>query len=75
MGVDRMKRGDLIHHVMASGGGWGDPLQRDPELVLQDVRNGIYTPDHARREFAVVIHPETLTIDHDATSSLRAGTG
>ena len=55
--------------------GQGDPLQRDPKLVLQDVRNGIYTPAYAQREFAVVIHPETLTIDHDATSSLRAGTG
>ena len=72
MGVGRMKRGDVIHHVMASGGGWGDPMERDPDLVLQDVRNGIYTADYVRREFGVVIHPETLTIDHDATTSLRA---
>ena len=45
---------------MASGGGWGDPMDRDPELVHQDVRNGIYTVDYVRREFGVVINPETL---------------
>ena len=60
---------------MASGGGWGDPLERDPELVLQDVRNGIYTVDYVRREFGVVIDPETLVIDRDATASSRAGMG
>ena len=75
MGVGRMKRGDVIHHVMASGGGWGDPMQRDPDLVLQDVRNGIYTVDYVRREFGVVIDPQTLAIDHDATTSLRAERG
>ena len=48
-------------------------LERDPELVLQDVRNGIYTVDYVRREFGVVINPETLDIDHDATASLRVG--
>ena len=73
MGVGRMKRGDVIHHVMASGGGWGDPLDRDPELVLQDVRNGIYTVGYVRREFGVVIDPATLEVDQAATTSLRAG--
>ncbi len=73
MGVGRMKRGDVIHHVMASGGGWGDPLDRDPELVLQDIRNGIYTVGYVRREFGVVIDPATLEVDQAATTSLRAG--
>ena len=48
-------------------------MDRDPELVHQDVRNGIYTVDYVRREFGVVINPETLDIDHDATASSRAG--
>ena len=73
MGVGRMKRGDVIHHVMASGGGWGDPLDRNPELVLQDVRNGIYTVGYVRREFGVAIDPATLEVDQSATTSLRAG--
>ncbi len=31
-----MKRGDVSLHVLAGGGGWGDPLERDPTLVLED---------------------------------------
>ena len=34
-----MKKGDLFRHEVAGGGGWGDPLERDPALVLQDVLN------------------------------------
>ena len=71
MGVGKMKRGDIIHHIMASGGGWGDPLERDPELVKQDVRNGIYTIEFVRREFCVVIDPEALRVDDEATKRLR----
>ena len=32
-----MRKGDLFRHVMAGGGGYGDPLERDPERVLEDV--------------------------------------
>ena len=34
-----MKRGDVFRHEVAGAGGWGDPLERDPALVLRDVRN------------------------------------
>src|SRR5215472_930094 len=34
-----IRRGDLLRHVMAGGGGWGDPLDRDPALVRADVWN------------------------------------
>ena len=71
MGVGQMKRGDIIHHVMASGGGWGDPLERDPQLVREDVRNGIYTVGFVRREFGVVIDPATLDVEYSATAALR----
>ena len=40
-----MRKGDLFHHVMAGGGGYGDPLERDPELVLRGRRGG---EGHAR---------------------------
>lgn len=71
MGVGTMKRGDVIHHIMASGGGWGDPLERDPELVLRDVRNDVYTINYVRSEFGVVINPDTLEIDVKASEELR----
>src|SRR6476659_4976021 len=43
-----MKKGDLFRHEVAGGGGWGDPLERDPALVLQDVRNDFVSRRSAR---------------------------
>ncbi len=56
----------------AGGGGWGDPLQRDPELVLRDVREGLVSLEAAAREYGVVIDHSRLTVDHDGTAMLRA---
>ena len=39
-----MRQGDLFRHEVAGGGGWGDPLERDPALVLQDVLNEFVSP-------------------------------
>ena len=71
MGVAPMKRGDVIHHVMASGGGWGDPLERDPALVLDDVWNEKLSADRARSEYGVVLNEATLEVDQAATQRLR----
>jgi N-methylhydantoinase B len=38
-----LRRGDVFHHVSAGGGGYGDPAERDPELVRQDVLDGKVT--------------------------------
>jgi N-methylhydantoinase B len=71
MGTTAMKRGDVILHFTASGGGWGDPLERDPQMVLADVVSERESIDHARREYGVVIDPELLRIDSAATERLR----
>jgi N-methylhydantoinase B len=63
--------GDLFHHVMAGGGGWGDPLGRDPLVVLRDVRGGRLSADYVRREYGVVVRPD-LTLDEQATAAERA---
>jgi N-methylhydantoinase B len=55
----------------AGGGGWGDPLQRDPKLVRQDVLDGYVTIQSAARDYGVVIDPPTLEIDVVATEALR----
>jgi N-methylhydantoinase B len=72
---------DVIRHAVpagttaivatAGGGGWGDPLQRDPERVRWDVREGYVTLDAARAAYGVVLDAETLAIDHAATARLR----
>jgi len=69
-----MQHGDLFRHVMAGGGGYGDPLTRDPAQIREDVLDGKVTIPHARAAYGVVIGPDAAaTIDLDATTRLRAG--
>ena len=55
----------------AGGGGYGDPLQRELELVKRDVLDGYVSIGGAREHYSVVIDPDTMEIDMDATRSLR----
>jgi N-methylhydantoinase B len=55
----------------AGGGGWGDPLERDVELVLGDVREGLVSREAARREYGVVIDAQSGAVDPGATASER----
>jgi N-methylhydantoinase B len=54
------------------GGGWGDPLDRDPERVRTDVIEGYVTLDHAKTDYGVVLNPKDFSIDQAATGKLRA---
>ena len=67
-----MFRGDVIRHEWAGGGGWGDPLERDPHRVLRDVRNEYVSAEAARGDYGVVIDTATWTVDEAATGALRA---
>jgi len=67
-----LRRGDVIRHEQAGGGGHGDPLERDPELVAADALEEKVTLEYARREHGVVLDPITLKVDGDATHELRA---
>lgn len=62
--------GDQLHFVTWGGGGWGDPLERDPELVALEILQGLVSVDGAR-EYGVVIADDG-TVDQSATDSLRA---
>jgi N-methylhydantoinase B len=62
--------GDVLHFVTWGGGGWGDPLQRDPALVELEVRRGLVTADGARR-YGVVLAGDGGGVDADRTSALR----
>ena len=66
-----MKRGDIIQITTAGAGGWGDPLQRDVKMVLEDVRNEKLSIKRARDAYGVVIK-ENLEIDEEKTKALRA---
>ena len=65
-----VKAGDLLHFITWGGGGWGDPLARDPELVSLEIRQGLVTPEGARA-YGVVADGEGA-VDAAATAALRA---
>lgn len=66
----RQGRGDVMEVAWCAGGGIGDPLAREPERVLEDVRSGAVSAEWARRDYGVVI--ENGELDAAATESLRA---
>ena len=68
----RVAAGDRIYHQVHGSGGYGNPWERDPELVLHDCREGKISVEHAREYYAVVIDPETFVVDTVATQALRA---
>ena len=66
-----LRRGDVFRHELPGGGGWGDPLDRDPSNVLNDVRNEYISVEGANRDYGVVIDSSTWTVDLVATRNLR----
>jgi N-methylhydantoinase B len=65
-------RDDVYRCVAMGGGGYGDPLERDPERVLRDVINGIVSVEHAAERYGVVIDPDGPAVDAAATEQRRA---
>lgn len=67
----RLREGDRVRLVSPSGGGYGDPLERDPVLVAADVRERFVSIDSAERQYAVVLTADG-TVDGDSTERLRS---
>ena len=61
-----------LHVSSPGGGGVGDPLLRDPELVCRDVRDGLVSVDQARSAYGVILAADGKSVDPDATAALRA---
>lgn len=66
-----LKPGDVVRVDMNAGGGYGDPLERDPESVLGDVLDGYVTVEGARDDYGVVVDAKNLSVDYTATQALR----
>ncbi|HEY4864901.1 MAG TPA: hydantoinase B/oxoprolinase family protein, partial [Candidatus Dormibacteraeota bacterium] len=47
--------GTVLRLRTTGGGGWGDPFEREPELVLQDVIRGLVSAESAERDYGVVV--------------------
>jgi N-methylhydantoinase B len=64
--------GDRVKVVRGGGGGWGDPLDREPASVREDVIDEYVSIEAARRDYGVVIDPVTLLVDETATARERS---
>ncbi len=64
-----VNEGDILHYITWGGGGWGDPLARDPAFVALEVDRGLVTREGARR-YGVIVDDD-LHVDEAATAALR----
>lgn len=67
-----LRQGDRVSIRTGGGGGWGNPLERDPRRVLEDVVAELISPETARNIYGVVIDSETLEVNEAATFELRS---
>jgi N-methylhydantoinase B len=65
-----VKNGDILYFNTWGGGGWGDPLKREPQLVLDDINRSLVSVKGAAA-YGLVINDD-MSIDQAATSTLRA---
>ena len=67
----RVQTGDVVVKISGGGGGVGDPFEREPQQVLNDVRNEMVGVKSAAETYGVVIDPNRWTVDEPATARLR----
>ena len=67
-----LRGNDVLYMRMSSGGGYGDPLEREPQAVLRDVEDGILSFEDAASIYGVVVREMDSFIDIPATERLRA---
>jgi N-methylhydantoinase B len=60
-----------VLYMTAGGGGWGEPFERDPQRVLEDVREGYVSIEAAREQYGVVLTDDSSAVDEPATEALR----
>lgn len=62
-----LNKGDVYYCLGCGGGGYGDPLERDPELVLRDIHNGVVSREWAKRICGVALNKKTTAVNAKAT--------
>jgi len=66
-----IRKGDSVRVVTSGAGGWGNPLERDLEKVLRDVRNGTVSVKRAKEIYGVVIDETQMEVDQGETQKVR----
>jgi len=80
-GENEFKRVEVSRHLVpagsealvltSGGGGWGDPLDRDPAMVRWDVIEELVSAENARSDYGVVLVGPDHELDEEATRALR----
>ena len=68
---NRLHNGDLLRVMTSGGGGWGHPFDRPAAKVREDVLDGFVAYESARKDYGVVLDPQTLEVDEVETAQLR----
>jgi N-methylhydantoinase B len=71
----KVEKGDIFVAKTPGGGGYGNPLERSPELVHRDVLNGLVSLKAAKKHYGVAINSATMEIDWKSTEQLRLTKG
>jgi N-methylhydantoinase B len=67
-----LNKGDVFERVACGGGGFGDPLERDPDWVRRDVQQGLVSRQCAEEIYGVVLRAEANIVDEMRTKEKRA---
>ena len=67
----QLRAGETYTFEAPGGGGWGDPLDRDLELVREDVIDNFVSLRSAEQDYGVILDARTYEIDHKSTRKLR----
>lgn len=74
-GLTQLNPGDVVTIDAPGGGGYGNPFERDPELVQMDVMEGYVSLERARTDYGVIINPETMGVEWEETRKARGSEG
>ncbi|MCP4576549.1 MAG: hypothetical protein GY846_09735, partial [Deltaproteobacteria bacterium] len=69
--VQPCMNGDTFYAMIGGGAGYGDVLERDPELIMDDLKNGLCTHWAAKHLYKVSYNENTLRLDTEKTEALR----
>jgi N-methylhydantoinase B len=70
-GLDTLREGDLVSLRLPGAGGYGDPAERDLELIERDLREGKISAAAAARDYGAVLDPASGQLDRAATAAAR----
>ncbi len=72
-GLDKLQKDDVISLKMPGAGGYGDPCEREFDLINQDLKDGKITAERSIGDYQVVLDETGIAVDQEATKIKRAG--